>query len=410
MSLTNTEFNDALKDYYTDERVEEVQYRDRPLLAYLAKFEKFGGRKLPIPIQFGDPQAISASFSVAQTRASGTSSQIDAFELTRVKLYGIANIDTETMEASEGNEAAWFDARTNEINNQIEGVSNVLAQSLYRSGWGDVGVIGSISGSTITLATLSDIHGIEVGQVHVLSSSLNAAVLRNSGTTITVSGVNRNTGVITYSAGVVATIAAAANGDTIFLNGCRQDSATPTMLMPAGLEAWCPSGGASATAFFNVVRTQDSRLAGVSYNGTADAPEDAIIETANRMASLGRKATHAFVSFGQFSKIVKAQRLLERFRDTMTATVGFEGVIILGSKGPIKLIPDQYCPATRAFVLDLPATKLYSLKKAVRVIDNDGNMVLRQSDGDGVQVRVGFKGNLGCKAPTGIGNVQLTAA
>lgn len=409
MTLDLTSFDAALKEYYTNDHVETLQFRDRPFLAYLAKSEKFPGRELPIPIQYADPGAISATFTTAQNAAAGASSQIKAFNLTRVKLYGFVNIDTETMEASQDSAGAWFEAQTNEIDNCIEGVSNVLATSLYRSGWGEVGVIGSSTGSTITLATLSDIYGIEVGQTHVFSSSLNAAVLRSSGATLTVTGVDRNLGKITYSA-AVSTITGISNGDTIFIAGCRQDSATPSRIMPAGTEAWAPYGGVTSTSFFGVDRTVDSRLGGLYYNGASDAPEDAILQQASRMAAMGRTATHAFTSYGQLEKIAKNQRSLQRFVDKINANVSFEGITLLGPKGPIKLVGDQFCPATRAVVADMKVLKLHSIKKAVRVIDNDGLMYARLQTADGIQVRVGFKGNLGCNAPVGLASVNLTAA
>ena len=53
MSLDMVSFDAALKEHYTDDRVENMVYMDNPLLALMAKMEDFGGRNLPVPIIWG---------------------------------------------------------------------------------------------------------------------------------------------------------------------------------------------------------------------------------------------------------------------------------------------------------------------------------------------------------------------
>jgi hypothetical protein len=50
--------------------------------------------------------------------------------------------------------------------------------------------------------------------------------------------------------------------------------------------------------------------------------------------------------------------------------------------------------------------KLYTTGKAVRVIDTDGLQMLRQAASDGVEVRYGMYGNMGCRAPGANINIQ----
>lgn len=53
--LDMTSFQSALKQYYTNDRVENMTYQDNPLLALIPKMESFGGKNLPIPIIYGNP-------------------------------------------------------------------------------------------------------------------------------------------------------------------------------------------------------------------------------------------------------------------------------------------------------------------------------------------------------------------
>ena len=73
--------------------------------------------------------------------------------------------------------------------------------------------------------------------------------------------------------------------------------------------------------------------------------------------------------------------------------------MIHGPRGPIKVIPDQNCPANVAFMLQLDVWKLYSLGKAPKILDSDGLKFLRESTADAVEVRVGYYAQLGCRGP-----------
>ena len=73
--------------------------------------------------------------------------------------------------------------------------------------------------------------------------------------------------------------------------------------------------------------------------------------------------------------------------------------MINGPRGMIKVIPDQNCPEDVAYMLQMNTWKLYSLGKAVKVLNSDGLNMLRQSSADGVELRHGFYGNVGCRGP-----------
>lgn len=53
MALDLTSFASALKQHYTNDKVENLVYQDNPLFAMLSKYEQFGGKNLPIPILYG---------------------------------------------------------------------------------------------------------------------------------------------------------------------------------------------------------------------------------------------------------------------------------------------------------------------------------------------------------------------
>jgi hypothetical protein len=406
MSLDLTAFDAALKQHYTDDRVENMVYQDNPMLALMPKMEEFGGRNLPIPLIYGNPQGRSASFSQAQSRGSVTNSKLSDFLLTRVKDYSIATIDNETLLASEGNVNAFLEAATVEIDGAINSLTRSIGVKSYRDGWGTIGVIGVISTNDVTLATVEDVTNFEVGMVLCAAASASSGNLRGSspGDSCIVTNVNRISGVITVDS-LPGTFTV---GDSLSVKGDREYTASTRQVI-SGLEAWVPASAPSSTAFFGVDRSIDvTRLGGLRLDGTAKPIEEALIEGASLMGREGRKTTHYFMSFSKYADLEKALGSKVQYIDLkMSAEIAFRGIQVHGPKGTINVIPDQNCPGNRVFGLELPMFKIYSLGKAVRVIDTDGLQMLRQASADGVECRYGMYGNLGCRAPAGGINIQV---
>lgn len=400
MALDLTSFDAALKQHYTSDMVEMMVYKDNPFLALVAKYEDFGGRNLPIPLIYGNPQGRSATFSNAQTRGAVTSSQLSDFVLTRVKDYSIATIDNETLEASKGNANAFMEAATTEIDGAINSLTRSLAISLFRDSSGAIGQLNAEPAETsgtfvMVLKSTEDVTNFEIGQVlvaYAAKSGGSAKTSDGSDADWVIAGVNRSSGELTLTGTYNSSGNLAAN-DYLFVDGDRG-------LKLSGLEGWIPASAPSATAFFGVDRSVDTRLGGLRLDGSSLPIEEALIDGASLCAREGGKIDHFFMSYDKYAELEKALGSKVQYIDlNVNAQVGFRGIVINGPRGPIKCIPDQNCPSGSVFGLQLNMWKLYSLGKAVRVIDSDGLQMLRQASADGVEVRYGFYGNLGCRAP-----------
>lgn len=413
MGLDLTAMDAALKQYYTDDRVENMVYNDNPLFGLMPKMEEFVGKNLPIPIIYGNPQGRSRNFARAQARGSATSSKVGDFVLTRVKDYSIATIDNETMKASASNMGSFLDAATLEIDGAINSCTRNLAISMYRSGYGDIGQIATagISSAVITLSNANDVTNFELQQELDVSATQSGALRAygTSGNGLIITAIDRVAGTLTFGFNVTdATngIPAAAAGDYIFVRG---DHVSGTLTAPAGFESWVPASAPSSSAFFGQDRSVDvSRLGGLRSDCSALPIEEAHIKGASLVSREGWKLDHYFESFASFESLEKALGSKVQYVDLKAnAEVSFRGVEINGPKGPIKIVPDQNCPSNRIFGIHMPVWKLYSLGKAVGVIDTDGLQMLRQSAADGVECRYGNYLNMGCRAPGGNINLQV---
>jgi hypothetical protein len=397
MSLDMTTFDAALKQHYTNDAVENMVYKDNPLLAIIPKYESFGGKNLPIPVIFGTPQGRSKTFANAQTRGAATSSQISDFVLTRVKDYSIATIDNETLESSKGDANAFMEAATTEIDGAIQSLTRSLAVGVYGGSDGNIGqVLATPSSQVIIMKSADSITNIEVGQAVEFWTAKSGGSETNIDTANSqtlVASVDRSAGSFTLSVTQDGGNDIGAD-DYIFIEGDRG-------IALSGLDSWLPASAPSATAFFGVDRSVDAtRLGGVRHDGSAQPIEEALIDGASKVSREGGKVDYCFLNYSAYADLEKALGSKVQYVDLkMNAEVGFRGIEINGPRGSIKVIADQNCPADVAYMLQMNMWKLYSLGKAVRVIDTDGLAMLRQASADGVEVRYGFYGQVGTRAP-----------
>ena len=383
----------ALKQHYTNERIENMVYKDNPFLAMVSKYEQFGGQNLKLPIKWGNPQGRSAVFAMAQ--GNKYASSISAFLLTRQQDYSLASINNEVLEASKGNANAFMEAATTEIDGAIESASRSLAISLFGDGSGAIGQVLSGTGTattSVTLKQIDDVTNFEVG----MTLYFNATKTGSSGTIVpaggitgsVVSAVNRDTGVITMGSVVTTT------NDYIYQIGDYDEKIS-------GLEAWVPESAPTSALFFSVDRSVDpTRLGGIRFDASSLPLEEGLIGAASRAAREGGKPDVCFVNYSNFSDLEKALGSKVSYVDEkINPQIGFRGILIHGPRGPIKVIPDQNCPKNVAFMLDMSMWKLYSLGKAPKILDSDGLRFLRESTADAVEVRIGYYAQLGCRGP-----------
>ena len=379
-----TTFAAALKQHYTDEKIENMVYKDNPFLAMISKYEDFGGENLKLPVKYGIPMGRSATF--ADAVANKTASQLKAFLLTRKSDYAIASIANETIEASKGNANAFIEAATFEIDGAIEAATRSLAVSLYGDGSGSIGVVGALatttaSNDTVTLATIQDITNFEVGmQLNFGTATANKKI----------DSINRDTGVFILDAASGATTT-----EAIYVDGDKDNMLT-------GLAGWLPSTAPGSTdSFFGVNRSSDStRLGGIRFDGSSLPLEEALIGAAARVAREGGKPDVCFINYNNFGDLEKALGSKVSYVDVkVNPEIGFRGILIHGPRGPIKVVPDQNCPNGVAYLLQMDVWKLYSLGKAPKILDSDGLKFLRESTADAVEARIGYYAQLGCRAP-----------
>jgi hypothetical protein len=409
-SFTNVE--KALKFKYDTAFRGYVGWSKGVLAAMINKV-KWGGRRAVVPIRIGNSAARSAVFTTAKTKASTKFTPINNFELQWAKDFAVAKIDGLLMDAASDSDAAMFDDLCAQVDGGLDGVMHSFSTKIYRNGFGAIGVIDAttnLATQNIILQKREDLVLFENQMDLVFSASDHANTLRNSGSTLTVDQVSDDgTTATVHVTAVINTVTGIATGDTIFPDGDRQDSATPSLLAIPGLDAWL--GAATATDFTNVNRSLDFRLQGTRVDATTGMDEEqALIAGVTEAGRYGGRPKWAFLNPTRYQNLVNLG--MTRFRPTTVkgpAGIGFSGVVMQTSYGEVEVYSDPYCPVRRGYIIDPATFKYYGAGSAEvpRFLNHDkvGN-ILRDDADDGVQARMGYYGTTGCNAP--VKNVVIT--
>ena len=390
---------EALKEHYKPLRVQNMVYKDNPLLAMMPKYTKFGGENMPIPLLYSNPQRRSATFATGQANTS--TSALKQFLLTRAKDYSFASITGESIKATERDSDAFLRYATMEIDGALHSLKRSLATAMYRDGSGSLAQSeDNPNGSyaNLTLINQDDVVNFEVGMEIAFYDNDGTggapSTARGDSLNRTISAIDRNatTKQITFSANI--------DDDIAYQDHLVQAGDLNAKIY--GLEAWCPTSAPGSSPFFGVDRTADvTRLGGNRFDGSALPIEEALISGASKVAREGGAPDVCFVDFNTFANLEKAlgSKVVYDEAKARDVDIGFSAISLRGPRGTIKIVPDMNCQPNVAWMLQLDTWSLNTLGEAPMCLDLDNNRMLRESAADAYEVRLGYYGNVACNAP-----------
>lgn len=406
-AATITTLAGALKRRYDDKFTGSVTWSKGPFMAMLKKVP-WTGSNPAFASRVGNSPARSATFSVVKTKSEAANgiTTVNQFVLDWYKDYGRATIDGLLLAVAGDKLGTFYDKFVAQLDGIMDATAHSFAVKSYRAGYGMIGNISTgtvIASTSLTLAIREDIVNFEKGMTLCLAATETGA-LRNAGATVTVTAINARTGTLTLSGNISAGIAAAAVGDFIFCEGDHATAGT-TRTCVAGLDAWFPivdpSGGEN---FFGVDRSTDTRQIGTVIDATSGMSEEealinAVAET-SRFAGTGAKK--AFFNPTRYMNLMLQAQ--SRYRPTIVKgpnEITYTGSAVQTANGDIEVFSDPYCPRDKAYVLQMDTLQAYVAGGSTipHFLASDGNKMLRQTDEDGVEARVGYYAAIGCDAP-----------
>ena len=406
-----TSLNPVLKELYDDQKVLNEVYKTNPTLAMMPKMTDAGGKYYPQPVQIGVSQGRSSTFSTAQTNQ--TSSTFREYLVTLASDYSLATLDNKTLLSARTDRQAFVNAAKVQVDGAIRSIKNSLGSALFRSGTGSIGQISSISTGVITLASALDVVQFEIGMVIQANATDGGTPRAALGYVIS---VDRSAGTVTVSAslgGAAGSPASWAASDYLLVQGDNNAKIV-------GLAGWLPFTAPSAgDSFFGVDRSIDTvRLAGNRKDASNQSIEEGLQDFLTQIA-INDGAPDYFItnpnSYVALQKALgsKAQivELAAEMGKDYRAVVGFKALEIQMSGMTVKVLQDRNCPAQLGYALQMDTWKMISLGDAPQILTYgaEGLEVLRVSNADAAELRVGYYANVVCNAPAYNGVIKLSA-
>ncbi len=400
-TLDTTALAAVLKTQYTQSKVNNLCYPESPVFAKIKKRTDFVGDSKVVAFQYGSPQGRAFDFATGLTNVN--TSLYKKVTVTRARDYAFGQVSGEAVEAAGTDAGALLNALKKEIDNAFYTAGRSIATQLFRNGGGARGQISASSNTgtaSITLTNINDVVNFEVGMVLNTSTTDGTSGSKKSGT-VTLTAVNRDTGVLTASGNWTAGIATAAANDYIFQNGDFESTKQALM----GIAGWIPSTApAPAESFFGLDRSVDpTRLAGLRYTDNAGGQiEETLIKCAARLAREGASPDMAVLNPIDYGNLVVAlgnKVVYDRMSASDAPDIGFETVKLMGAKGPINIVSDLNCPSGGGWMLTSKVWSFETLKGAPRILNLDGNDMRAAATSDSYIFRIGYYGNLICEAP-----------
>lgn len=382
--------------------------------ALCPKSDDWDGITRHVTANTGGMNGVSSTFADAKA-AQNPTVPID-FAVTTVDRFVLWSVDHKAMTLARNSRGAQVELVADQTRNAMERLMLTQAKQIYMGTGQTIGqiAVGGISGSTATLANADDVKNFEEGDQVYLSSAngdVSTDALRAGGP-LTVSTIDADAGTVTFSAGIVATIGAAAAGDYFFRRGDFQQGA-------AGFEAWNPLTVPS-TSFFGVTRNTGNvaRKAGIRKDvsgtvGYANKIRAALVHSAR----LGANFSHLFVDptfFGGLDNELgdKVRYVEEPGRDAQgkETTIGFKGInFVQHGRRPVKIYSDAFCPLNvcRAVNYGPNGFKWVSAGKFPSWLTNGGEDMHLLESSNASEGRAGGYGNYLTKRPLDLGRFKL---
>lgn len=390
MAATNTDYSKILKEWYTDDRVTIALLKNCPAAAFLTKKE-FGGKYEPIPIIFGHTGGHGASYTASSGNKGSPYS--DAFNLTAQNQYALSTLPRKTMLQSQKNIGAFLPAARGYIDGALDAWARDFAIHLFRDGSGFRGRVLTFAAGVITLTQRYDAVNFNPGD----KLEFNAAKDGNNDTTVdatqfTVTAVDTSAGTVT---GTVDVGPNPDPNDWIFGKGDKG-------IVFYGMDGWFTQATPTATAFFNVNRTQNpTMLSGVKSNGTGKLRYEALIDAQSEIAAIGGGMPDvAFCHPADFRALVKEMEAVvtrprpvtkeARVSKNSEATVGFTGIVVQGDAGEIEVYSDRFQQPNICHVLESNTCGIAHIGPMLSDIvgrASDEGMLVEPSS-DGYEIRV----------------------
>lgn len=426
---TSASATSVLKELYVDDAsfMKDLVYAKNPSFALIPKDESvdgLAGKYIPCPIQYGDPQGRSHTFTNAQ--GNQTPNQYDSFFVYIIQDYQLVTITNLLIEQTRSKAGSFVDEMKREMDGGIKNLSNNIAFEQFGSGTATRGFIGSAgitnpSGSTyqFILSNRNSVVNFEKGMTIQASATDGGAVLPTGSPATpdlgTITAVDRSTGQIQFVVAQGAPQSDWGANDAITVQGDIPAAGgsgfgpigqTGSFLAASGYSAWLPavSPDPATDMFWGVNRgTDPTRLGGLRFQAQMYTIEEGVVNALGFANQEGADPDVMVLNFNSYTALENALGAKVQYVDIkhQEADIAFEGIRFHSAYGYLTVYADRNAISQVGLCLTMDTWKLRSLDKAPHILTYglEGLEGLRVGNSDSLEVRVGAYYNYTCNAP-----------
>jgi len=386
-------------------RLHYLEQKASKLFMWMPKTYNFTGSSREVVVQVA-PNAGGGNTFAGALLNKGYQRHLK-FIVTRGRLYGIGEIDHETIQASRDQEGGVVKCLDNSLDSANKGFMLRLSMQL----WGDHGgaraqvAAGGVAGNVITLTDPRETVKFEIGTVIIASATNGLTGSPYNGSTF-VTHVSNATGEITVDdASAINPGTGIAPADFIF----GWDEFGSSLY---GIRDWIPPTAPSATPFFNVDRTQhEVRLAGYRETRT-EAIEPALISFVGNARQYGADFDSLWMNCVRFTELQKSLNAVKEVRvdikdSSGRVVISYDTIGIRVGGRVVPIMDDPWVPYRYTWGLTRDSWELACLGQCPHFAEDDGLKLVRSANSDASEYRLRMWGQPICERPHENGVLDL---
>ncbi len=401
--LKNVWEND-ITDYFND---------DQPFMGLVTHDHSWDGLYRLITVATGGMAGRSATFGDA--KANKSPSSYLQMQVGVRDNFATWSVDHKLITLSRNDRGALVRALTEQTEDATDKLKASQNFMNWRDGGGAIGRFSTSSTNTGTLYDLNDARNMDIGDVIEFSADSGVAGAGVRAASLTVTGINWDTGVITFDANL-STVPGYTNGDYLFHKGDYN-------LVFYGVSAYCtletPGTGIVPASVWGMGRTaHPTLLAGSRFTASNLLAVEAIKKA---LAAAHRRkitTTHLFMPPEVYNDIEMSLQGQRRYVEEKSGGVGYQALVFTTQGGKsVKCYSDPDIPkspdATTKYVfgLNLPEFKFHTAGPYPDWINSVGGgagKFMTEQNANATEGRLGGYGQLYTKSPKQHWNLALT--
>jgi hypothetical protein len=348
------------------------------MLARVKKSYDFVGKRKDVAVPLGFAGGVGSG-----SLPTANPANYDDAQITAKKVYGVCEIDRETIKASVNDEGSFVRATKHTVEKTVESYMRNMSRILFNDG---TGALGSFSGSaggsatapllTITAATWKEANWEEGDYINVnsLSSVFEVVTVTPSARTVLLSRISGSDDLTGIGAGThVAYMQNSRNNDPMGLKGVLDATSGNLYALPVQR------------------RWQASYQSAAGGSGiTPDKLNAGMLEIQRKCGKVPNLIVCSFTQYRKILNFLEDQKdyTVEPRAADLQGKISFKGVEFMSAAGAVPIFPERFVEDDRVYMLNDNYIHIHH-RPGFGWFDDDGTVFLRKSGSDAYEARYG---------------------